>query len=194
MSYRDEDEARRQRVENLEHDLRDREGEHVENEALKKRIAELERADAERKAREAPTTGAAAGATSPERAPPMKRPPPTELTARPDGKTASRGWMLAILVPLLSCHLAICGTAYIPPQTAAVGWLACPSSSEYTTTTSSMQNGSSQWTLVCHLPGGATIEANSLLMMLGSILIGLLPLALAIGFLVVRGLRRARAR
>jgi hypothetical protein len=102
--YRDDEEALRARVDSLEEKLQEREGEHVENEGLRRRIAQLE---AERpKPPLAPAVLPPRSPSGKEKVPPIARPPPEELSPRGAGCLS----VLLLVASVLTVAVAV-GTA-----------------------------------------------------------------------------------
>jgi hypothetical protein len=173
MPFRDDEEALRNRVANLEEEVREREAEHAENDALRRRVAELERAERERLARE-PKPPDAAGPPRVEVAPPIRRRPPLELTSGP-----GRVGLFAVL-SFISLQLMICGPSCVPPEADAIGWIACPSGHTGTELRQTNSQQGQQWFVLCRMPHDRITGADPFLEVAASCLYGLLPLLLGV--------------
>ena len=181
MPYRDEEEALRARVEELEDELREREHEHAENDALKLRIAELERR---------PPPAASGGV-----APSMARVDPGDLLGPPpliDPRTAKSlvvaggvtTLLTTILLPFFGIGELFVGTR-CPPGTIRA----------YTRRYRLIRNGnkSDHAELRCVMADGKEVLGDETLSYLVSIGVGLaLTVVLFVGF-AAAGARRRRA-
>jgi hypothetical protein len=182
MPFRDDQEALRNRIANLEEDLRDRDEARDKIAALDDRVKQLESANAHPSPVPVPETRKtetrAPGASAAGKTPRSPQPLPAALM---------------VLPAFLCFQFTMCSPSLVAPEAHAIGWIACPSNfaSAYVATTSDQRG--QHWSVMCEMGNGSIVPASSSLESVAATFYVFFALLVGVGaHRVVRGARARR--